>query len=242
MAGCCFDSRLVACCLPEDFALALQRLCENLHHHTIDKDVHFARRNMLPMRSAQSASTAIDIAAAVPAYQTADISCLQSSTPRHTLRRSVHASQIDAAPIGKGDDIHMPAAGHSQHGFCSSSDVSCAVGPLAGFSAMLPDSAAAMATADGRAATPCSPYMPPPLGIADATMQLLLAEASRAVQLPTNATAAATAAAEQQPGVSAVGGSTGSRMRKRKRATLTGRQRRAARQVTTAAGHLRLKR
>lgn len=206
-----------------------------------------ARRNPLPLRSAQSASTAIDIVAAAAPYEAAVIpgmqhtlqhstaACSHGNDARHRLRRSVHASQVNTV-TGKGQSV--AAAGHSQHGPCGSSDVSCTTaGPLQSFSGA---TAAAATIGGGRATTPCSPYMPPLLGVEAVATDPQLDEASRAAQLAD--AAASMLLAAPQPGAPAAGGGVGSRTRKRKGAALQRRQRRAARHVTTVAGHLRLKR
>ena len=210
------------------------------------------RRSPVPLRSAQSASTAIDIVAAAAPYQAAEMPTMQSTVgfsgrsngSCHRLSRTVHAGNADAMTKIKDNT----AAGGSQHGPCGSSDVSCST--AGGINIGFAGAAAAAATARpsgsgfGRPNTPCSPFLAPPLGIASAAAALQPDGVNTVSQdvgtpgplllSPPPQTLGATAAG---------GGTTGSwKSRKRKGAALSRRQRRAAQRVTTAAGQLRLKR
>lgn len=204
-------------------------------------------RSPVPLRSAQSASTAIDIVAAAAPYQAAEMPTLQhtargssrGNSSYHRLSRAVYAGNADATTMTKVE----ATAGSSQHGPCGSSDVSCSTagGANTGFAAAAAAAAAPRPSDSscGRPATPCSPFLPPPLGIVGTATGLPPHEGNTVSQ------GADTAGVPPLPLSVTVGAGekTGSRKsRKRKGAALSRRQRRAAQRVTTAAGQLRLKR
>jgi hypothetical protein len=209
-------------------------------------------RSPVPLRSAQSASTAIDIVAAAAPYQAAEMPTLQHTaggssrddSSYHRLSRTVYAGSSDALLVTKGKTV----AGNSQHGPCGSSDVSCST--AGGINIGFAGAAAAAATARpsgsgfGRPNTPCSPFLAPPLGIASAAAALLPDGVNTVSQDVGTPGPLLLSPPPQTLGAPAAGGgTTGSRKsRKRKGAALSRRQRRAAQRVTTAAGQLRLKR
>ena len=163
----------------------------------------------------------------------------------HRLSRTVYAGNADAMLMTKGE----VAADGSQHGPCGSSDRSCST--AGGMKIVFAGAAAAAATAArpsgsgcGRPYTPCSPFLPPPLGIAGTAAEPLPHGDGTALQGGNTAGAPLPLPPTLPAAAAGAGGElTGSRKsRKRKDAALSRRQRRAAQRVTIAAGQLRLKR